>query len=113
MNIEIHAGQIEYPTLWVHLGLLRTSSSGTRAVYDPSISYGPSENMAYQLTGITLCQVPEGSSVVAVAVRCNETISKSSPNPLALKRNFLGDTGQDICMNPDIVGFMVVRGIPM
>ncbi|KAF2174356.1 hypothetical protein K469DRAFT_694035, partial [Zopfia rhizophila CBS 207.26] len=39
-------------------GSPQTSCPGTRAVYDSSINYGPSDNMAYQLTDITLCQVP-------------------------------------------------------
>ncbi|KAF2176313.1 hypothetical protein K469DRAFT_28909 [Zopfia rhizophila CBS 207.26] len=78
--------------------LLWTSSPGTRAVYDSSTSYGLSKNMAHQLTDITFCQVPKGSSIVAATVRCNEMTSKSSPNPLALKRNFLGDAGQVIRM---------------
>ncbi|KAF2194677.1 hypothetical protein K469DRAFT_686662 [Zopfia rhizophila CBS 207.26] len=79
-------------------GSPRTSSPGTMAVYDSSINYGPSDNMAYQLTDITLCQVPKGSLIVTAIVRCNDMMSKSSPNPLALERNFLGDKGQVIRM---------------
>ncbi|KAF2178266.1 hypothetical protein K469DRAFT_334460 [Zopfia rhizophila CBS 207.26] len=79
-------------------GSPQTSSPGMEAVYDSSINYGPSDNMAYQLTDITLCQVPKGSLIVTAIVRCNDMMSKSSPNPSALERNFLGDKGQVIRM---------------
>ncbi|KAF2177361.1 hypothetical protein K469DRAFT_375375 [Zopfia rhizophila CBS 207.26] len=72
-----------------------TSSPGTRAVYDSSI-YEPSDNMAYQLTDITLFQAPKGSLIVTAIVRCDEMMSKSSLNLSALERNFLGDKGQVI-----------------
>jgi hypothetical protein len=52
--------------------------------------------MVYQITDIALFQVPKGSSIVTAIVRCNE--SKSSPNPVALDPNFLGDKGQVIYM---------------
>ncbi|KAF2184240.1 hypothetical protein K469DRAFT_179548 [Zopfia rhizophila CBS 207.26] len=78
--------------------LSRCQSPGTRAVYDSSINYGLSDNMAYQLTDITLCQVPKGSLIVTAIVYCNDMILKSSLNPSALERNFLGDKGQVIRM---------------
>ncbi|KAF2189523.1 hypothetical protein K469DRAFT_41848 [Zopfia rhizophila CBS 207.26] len=68
----------------------RTSSPGTNK------NHGPSANMAYQITDLTHCHVPEGSSIVTATMRCSE--SNLSLNPIALYHKLLGGEGKVIRM---------------
>lgn len=52
--------------------------------------------MAYQITDLTLCPVPKGSSIVIAIVRCSE--SKLPPNPIAVDPIILGKRGQVLRM---------------
>ncbi|KAH8708423.1 hypothetical protein GQ44DRAFT_731613 [Phaeosphaeriaceae sp. PMI808] len=74
----------------------QTFSPGTKAGDGSNINYGPSANMAYQITDLTLCPVPKGSSIVTAIVHCNELIS--SPNPTALDHKLFGEDGKVIRM---------------
>ncbi|KAH8708395.1 hypothetical protein GQ44DRAFT_466355 [Phaeosphaeriaceae sp. PMI808] len=74
----------------------QTFSPGTKVGDGSNINYGPSANMAYQITDLTLCPVPKGSSIVTAIVHCNESIS--SPNPTALDHKLFGEDGKVIRM---------------
>ncbi|KAH8688595.1 hypothetical protein GQ44DRAFT_734520 [Phaeosphaeriaceae sp. PMI808] len=74
----------------------QTFSLGTKAGDGSNINYGPSANMAYQITDLTLCPVPKGSSIVTAIVHCNESIS--SPSPTALDHKLFGENGKVIRM---------------
>ncbi|XTI82595.1 hypothetical protein V2W45_1326133 [Cenococcum geophilum] len=55
-----------------------------------------SANVAYQVTDLTLCPVPKGSSIVTAIVRCCDL--KLSLNPMALDYKLLGGEGKVIRM---------------
>src|SRR5881227_3186600 len=59
-------------------------------------NHGPNANMAYQITDLTHCHVPEGSSIVTAIMRCSE--SNLSLNPIALDNKLLGGEGKVIRM---------------
>ena len=52
--------------------------------------------MSYQITDLTLCPVPKGSSIVTAIVRYRD--SKLSLDPVALDHNFFGGEGKLIRM---------------
>ncbi|KAF2185532.1 hypothetical protein K469DRAFT_750282 [Zopfia rhizophila CBS 207.26] len=75
-----------------------TFQQRTRAVHDRSTSYGPSDHVDYQPTDVTLCQVPECTTLATAIVCWNELTSKSSLKPLTIVRDLLGNAGQLIRM---------------
>ncbi|KAF1975440.1 hypothetical protein BU23DRAFT_566567 [Bimuria novae-zelandiae CBS 107.79] len=74
----------------------QTSSRGTKARDRRNIHYGPSLNMSYQITDLTLCPVPKGSSIVTAIFRYRD--SKLSLDPVALDHKLLGGEGKVIRM---------------
>ena len=77
---------------------LRTSSPGAKVVHDCTVNYGQSDHADYRPTDITLCQVPECTTLVTAIVHWNEITSKLSLKPLTIVRDLLGDAGQLIRM---------------
>ncbi|PSN73783.1 hypothetical protein BS50DRAFT_195742 [Corynespora cassiicola Philippines] len=71
--------------------------------------------MAYQITDLTLCHVPKGSSIVTAIVRCSEP--NLSPNPIGLEHKLLGGEGKVICttqLSPDswmLLGYRYNGGV--
>ncbi|ORY01889.1 hypothetical protein BCR34DRAFT_605748 [Clohesyomyces aquaticus] len=65
----------------------RTSSSGTK----PG-DYGPNLDMSYTITDLTLCAVPDGSSIVTAIVRHHD--SRCSLDLAALGHEFFGQEGK-------------------
>ncbi|KAF1973467.1 hypothetical protein BU23DRAFT_131519 [Bimuria novae-zelandiae CBS 107.79] len=74
----------------------RTSASGTKAGDGTNIHSRPSLDMSYQITDLTLCPVPKGSSIVTATVRYRD--SKLSLDPVAPNHKLLGREGKVICM---------------
>ncbi|KAF2184246.1 hypothetical protein K469DRAFT_579566, partial [Zopfia rhizophila CBS 207.26] len=69
---------------------LRSFSPGT------TTSDGASLDLSYQITDLTLCAIPSGSSIVKAIVRYRD--SNLSLDPVALGRKFLGGEGEVIHM---------------
>ncbi|KAH8710110.1 hypothetical protein GQ44DRAFT_438986 [Phaeosphaeriaceae sp. PMI808] len=72
------------------------ASPRTKAGDRTSKNHGSSANMAYQITDLMHCLVPEGSSIVTATVRCCEL--NLSLNPTALYHKLLSGEGKVICM---------------
>lgn len=85
----------------------RTSSPGKKAEGGPNKNYGPIANIAYQITDLTHCHVPEGSSIVTVTVRCSESICL---NQMALYQKLLGSEGKVIRMTQLSPGSWMLLG---
>ncbi|KAF1362263.1 hypothetical protein EJ07DRAFT_153815 [Lizonia empirigonia] len=87
----------------------RSSSLGTTAGDRNNIKYGPSLDKSCQMTDITLCAIPNGSSVVSAIVHYRA--SNRSLDLVALGRKCLGEQGKVIRMiqlSPDscmLVGY--------
>jgi hypothetical protein len=74
----------------------RSSSPVTPASDRTNIKYGASIDMACQITDLTHCAIPNGSSIVTAIVRYRD--SNWSLNPVALGHKFLGEQGKVIRM---------------
>jgi hypothetical protein len=72
----------------------QSSSSGRTAGDGTSINYGPSLDKTCQITDLTLCAIPNGSSIVTAILRHGD--SNWSPNLVALDHKFLGEQGKVI-----------------
>jgi hypothetical protein len=74
----------------------QTSSRGTKTGNEPNIKHRHSVDMAYQITDLTLCAVPNGSSIVTAVIHYRDS---NSPLDLAvLGPKFLGRNSKVIRM---------------
>jgi hypothetical protein len=80
----------------------RTAGDGT------SINYGPSLDKTCQITDLTLCAIPNGSSIVTAIVRYRD--SNWSLDPIALGNRFLGEQGKVIRMTQLSPGSWMLLG---
>lgn len=91
----------------------QTSSSGSKAGSGSNINYGSSANMTYQITDLTHCHVPKGSSIdskmsIAASQNCfSIQWQYNGPGPQAPRWGC-----QRHPHDRAIAGFMVVGGIP-
>jgi hypothetical protein len=74
----------------------QTSSRGTKTGNEPNIKHRHSVDMAYQITDLTLCAVPNGSSIVTAVIHYRD--SKSPLDPAVLGPKFLGRNSKVIRM---------------
>ncbi|KAF1362638.1 hypothetical protein EJ07DRAFT_152896 [Lizonia empirigonia] len=74
----------------------QSSSPDTTARDGTNINYRPSLNMSGEITDLTLCTIPNGSSIVAATVRYRD--SNLSLDPVALGHKFFGKQGKVIRM---------------
>ncbi|KAF1963877.1 hypothetical protein BU23DRAFT_138659, partial [Bimuria novae-zelandiae CBS 107.79] len=92
----------------------QTSSPGTKARDWSNIDFGSGLDMSCQITDLTLCAVPNGSSIIIEIIRSRD--SERFPNPAALGHRFLGGEGKVIRMtqlSPDswmLVGYRYEGG---
>ncbi|KAF2685729.1 hypothetical protein K458DRAFT_16668 [Lentithecium fluviatile CBS 122367] len=70
------------------------SSPGTKAGGGSNIKYRSGADMSNQITDLTLCDVPNGSSIVTGVIRCYD--SKQSPDLAALGHRLFGGEGKVI-----------------
>ncbi|KAF9692714.1 hypothetical protein EKO04_009147 [Ascochyta lentis] len=75
---------------------LPTSSRGTKTGNELNINHNHSVDMAYQITDLTLCAVPNGSSIVTAVIRYRD--SKWPLDPAVLGPRFLGRNSKVIRM---------------
>jgi hypothetical protein len=74
----------------------RAPSLGKKAEDEADIKHRPSVDMSYQITDLTLCTVPKGSSIVSAVVHYRD--SKWPLDLAALGPKFLGEDGKVIRM---------------
>ncbi|KAF1364481.1 hypothetical protein EJ07DRAFT_172502 [Lizonia empirigonia] len=74
----------------------QSSSPGTTADDGTNNNYRPSLDMSCEITDLTLCAIPNGSSIVAATIRCRNSIR--SLDPVALGHKFFGKQGKVIRM---------------
>jgi hypothetical protein len=74
----------------------RAPSLGKKAEDETNIKHRPSVDMSYQITDLTLCTVPKGSSIVSAVVRYRD--SKWPLDLAALGPQVLGEDGKVIRM---------------
>jgi hypothetical protein len=74
----------------------QTSSQGTKTENELNINHRHSVDMAYQITDLTLCAVPNGSSIVTAVIRYRD--SKWPLDPAVLGPKFLGRNSKVIRM---------------
>ncbi|KAF2820790.1 hypothetical protein CC86DRAFT_427623 [Ophiobolus disseminans] len=74
----------------------QTSSRGTKTGNELNINHKHSVDMAYQITDLTLCAVPNGSSIVTAVIRYRH--SKWPLDPAVLGPKFLGRNSKVIRM---------------
>ncbi len=86
----------------------RSSSPGTTAGDGTNINYESSLGMSCQITDLTLCTVPNGSSIVTAIVRHRD--SKWSLDPVALGHKFFGEQGKVIRMTQLSPGSWMLLG---
>ncbi|KAF2690377.1 hypothetical protein K458DRAFT_383484 [Lentithecium fluviatile CBS 122367] len=67
---------------------------GTKAGGGSDIKYRSGADMSIQITDLTLCDVPNGSSIVTGIIRCHD--SKQSPDLAALGHRLFGGEGKVI-----------------
>ena len=74
----------------------QSSSPGRTAGDRTSINYGPSLDKSYQITNLTLCAIPNDSSIVTAIISYRD--SNWSLDPIAMGSRFLGEQGKVIHM---------------
>lgn len=85
----------------------RIFSSGTK-VRDETNDYETSANTAYQITNLSLCDVPKGSSIITATVHCSKL--ELAPDLTALNHKLLSGAGKVIQMTQLSPGSWMILG---